>query len=263
MAGPLALVGGDELHPGNEPQDALLAEAAAAGPAYVIATAAARHRPELAAAHAHEWFARFGLDVVELPARTKTQARSSDTAALARDGTFFYLVGGDPGIVPDVLGGSLVWQAVVEAWLGGAALAGSSAGAMALGAWTLIRGRVPGDRERRYRDALGLVPNVAVLPHFATFGREWVASAWGGRPSDDVILARYRRACGRRVVGRALARDGRRRCHGHLGGRGTRVRFRRRHRRSAFTDPALIDGLPPYAGTEHAVPARFREHRAG
>lgn len=188
MAGPLALVGGDELHPGNEPQDALLAEAADAGPAYVLATAAARHRPEMAAAHAHEWFARFGLDVVELPVRTKTQARSADIAALARDGTFFYLVGGDPGIVPEVLGGSLVWRGVVEAWLGGAALAGSSAGAMALGAWTLIRGRVPGDRERRYRDALGLVPNVAVLPHFATFGREWVASAWGGRPSDDVIL---------------------------------------------------------------------------
>ena len=59
--------------------------------------------------------------MVELPVRTKTQARSADTAALARDGTFFYLVGGDPGIVPDVLGGSLVWQAVVEAWLGGAA----------------------------------------------------------------------------------------------------------------------------------------------
>src|SRR6185369_7522256 len=119
MAGPLALVGGDELHPGNEPQDALLAEAAAAGPAYVVATAAARHRPEMAAAHAHEWFARFGLDVIELPVRTKTQARSAGTAALARDGTFSYLVGGDPGIVPDVLGGSLVWQAVVEAWLVG------------------------------------------------------------------------------------------------------------------------------------------------
>ena len=42
MAGPLALVGGDELHPGNEPQDALLAEAATAGPAYVMATAVQR-----------------------------------------------------------------------------------------------------------------------------------------------------------------------------------------------------------------------------
>jgi cyanophycinase len=188
MVGPLALVGGDELHPGNEPQDALLAAAAGDGPAYAVATAAARHRPELAVAHAREWFARFGLDVVELPARNRTQARSSETAELAAQGRFFYLVGGDPGIVPDVLLDSPVWNGIVSAWRSGAALAGSSAGAMAMGRWTLIRGRYPGDRRRRYRDALGLVPGVAVLPHFATFGREWVASALEERPSDDVVL---------------------------------------------------------------------------
>lgn len=188
MIGPLALVGGDELHPGNEPQDALLAAAEGSGPAYVVATAAARHRPELAVAHAHEWFARFGLDVVELPARNRTQARSPENAELASQGRFFYLVGGDPGIVPDVLQGSAVWDGVVSAWRSGAALAGSSAGAMALGRWTLIRGRFPGDRRRQYRDALALVPGIAVLPHFATFGREWVASALEERPSDDVVL---------------------------------------------------------------------------
>ena len=188
MAGPLALVGGDELHPGNEPQDELLAAVAGAAPAYVVATAAARHRPELAASHAREWFARFGLDVVELPVRTRTQARSPETAALAAQGRFFYLVGGDPGIVPRVLRETPTWDAVVSAWRGGAALAGSSAGAMAMGRWTLIRGRFPGDRRREYRDALGVVPHVAVLPHFASFGREWVASALEGRPSDDVVL---------------------------------------------------------------------------
>jgi cyanophycinase len=188
MVGPLALVGGDELHPGNEPQDALLAAVAGDGPAYVVATAAARHRPEHAVAHAREWFTRFGLDVVELPIRSRTQARSRETAGLAARGRFFYLVGGDPGIVPDVLLDSSVWDAIVSAWRSGAALAGSSAGAMALGQWTLIRGRYPGDRRRRYRDALGLVPGIAVLPHFATFGREWVASALEERPSDDVVL---------------------------------------------------------------------------
>jgi cyanophycinase len=188
MSGPLALVGGDELHPGNEPQDALLAAAAGTGPAYVVATAAARHRPELAVAHAREWFARFDLDVVELPARNRTQARSPENATLASEGRFFYLVGGDPGIVPDVLRDSVVWPAIVSAWSSGAALAGSSAGAMALGQWTLIRGRFPGDRRRQYRDALGLVPGIAVLPHFATFGREWVESALTERPSDDVVL---------------------------------------------------------------------------
>jgi cyanophycinase len=188
MAGPLALVGGDELNPGNEAQDALLAAAAGGGPAYVVATAAARHRPELAVAHAREWFARFELDVVELPVRNRTQARSQETAEVAAQGRFFYLVGGDPGIVPDVLLDSPVWHAIVAAWRTGAALAGSSAGAMAMGQWTLIRGRYPGDRRRRYRDALGLVPGIAVLPHFATFGREWVTSALEGRPSDDVVL---------------------------------------------------------------------------
>ena len=188
MAGPLALVGGDELNPGNEAQDTLLAAAACGGPAYVVATAAARHRPELAVAHARTWFARFDLDVVELPVRNRTQARSRETAELAARGRFFYLVGGDPGIVPDVLHDSPVWQAIVAAWRSGAALAGSSAGAMALGQWTLIRGRYPGDRRRGYRDALGLVPGIAVLPHFATFGREWVTSVLEGRPSDEVVL---------------------------------------------------------------------------
>jgi cyanophycinase len=188
MAGPLALVGGDELNPGNEAQDELLAAAAGSGPAYVVATAAARHRPELAVAHAREWFSRFDLDVVELPVRNRTQARSHETAALAAQGRFFYLVGGDPGIVPDVLHDSPVWRAIVSAWRSGAALAGSSAGAMAMGQWTLIRGRYPGDRRRQYRDALGLVPGIAVVPHFATFGREWVTSALEARPSDDVAL---------------------------------------------------------------------------
>ena len=43
--GPLALVGGDELHPGNEPQDRILVEAAGSGPAFVLATAAGRQHP--------------------------------------------------------------------------------------------------------------------------------------------------------------------------------------------------------------------------
>jgi cyanophycinase len=188
MAGPLALVGGDELNPGNEPQDRLLARAAGGGPAYVVATAAARHRPELAVEHARRWFAGLGLDVEELPARTKTQARSAGVAAQAAEGRFFYLVGGDPGIVPSVLSGTPVWEAIVEAWRGGAALAGSSAGAMAMGRWTLVRGRFPGDRDRSARDALGLVPDIAVLPHFGSFGREWVPSAFAAVGTPEAIL---------------------------------------------------------------------------
>ncbi len=188
MTGPLALVGGDELNPGNEPQDRLLVAAAAGGPAYIVATAAVRHRPELAVEHARRWFASLGLDVEELRVRTKTQARSEEVRARAAAGRFFYLVGGDPGIVPTVLLGSSVWDAIVDAWRNGAALAGSSAGAMAMGRWTLVRARLPGDRERSYRDALDLVTDVVVLPHFGSFGGEWVPSALGAAPTSGAVL---------------------------------------------------------------------------
>jgi cyanophycinase len=187
VEGPLALVGGDELNPGNEPQDELLSAATGGGPAYVLATAAARHRPELAVRHAHAWFSRFGLDVKELPARTRTQTKDPEVVRMASEGRFFYLVGGDPGITVDLLSGSPLWDAIVAAWRGGSALGGSSAGAMAMGSWSLIKGRFKGDVERRFKDALGLVPDVAVAPHFETFGHRWVASALRER-SDAVLL---------------------------------------------------------------------------
>jgi cyanophycinase len=186
--GPLALVGGDELKPGNEPQDRVLAEAAGDGPAYVLATAATRHRPDVAVANARRWFAGLGLEVEELQATRRSHVAAADNVERARAGRLFYLVGGDPGVVPSLLSGSPLWLAVVEAWRGGAALAGSSAGAMALGEWTLVRGRLPGDDRRRYAPALGLVPGVAVLPHFDTFGHRWVASALAAAPRDHVVL---------------------------------------------------------------------------
>src|SRR3954449_11364102 len=187
-SGPLALVGGDELHPGNEEQDRVLVEAAGGGPAYVLATAAGRQRPDLAVRHAVSWFRNLGLAVEELPATKRSHATSRENAARARDGKFFYLVGGDPGLVPKTLSGTPVWDAIVDAWRDGAALAGSSAGAMAMGEWTLVRDRMPGDDRRRYLPALGLVPGVAVLPHFETFGHRWVDSARAAAPRDDVVL---------------------------------------------------------------------------
>jgi cyanophycinase len=186
--GPLALVGGDELNPGNEPQDEVLARAAGDGPAFVLATAAGRQRPEMAVANAIRWFANLGLAVEELPATRRSDAKDAANAARAREGRFFYLVGGDPGLVPKTLAGTPLWEAIVQAWRSGAALAGSSAGAMALGEWTLVRERMPGDDRRRYLPALGLVPRVAVLPHFETFGHRWVESAERAAPRSDVVL---------------------------------------------------------------------------
>ena len=146
-------------------------------PAYVVPTAAARQGPEEAVAHAVAWFGSLGLSVQPLPVLKPADAKSREIADAAREGGFFYLVGGDPGLVAQVLRESRVWEAITEAWLGGAALAGSSAGAMAMCEHTLIRATWPDRTNRRPSDALGLVPGTAVLPHFETFGHRWIESA--------------------------------------------------------------------------------------
>ena len=187
MPGLLALVGGDEFNPGNEAQDRLLAARAGPGPAYVVPTAAARQQPERAVAHATRWFAGLGLALEELRVLKRTDANSQELAEMARGGGFFYLVGGDPGLVPAVLRETRVWNAIVEAWLGGASLAGSSAGAMALCSHTLVRASWPNRFNRRPADALGLVPDTAVLPHFETFGHRWIESAQRELPGVTLL----------------------------------------------------------------------------
>jgi cyanophycinase len=179
-------VGGDELKKGNEEQDRMLVAGAKRGPAYLVPTAAARQGPEQAVEHAKAWFKPLGLELDELPVLKAADANSKELAALARAGGFFYLVGGDPGLVAQVLRRSRVWTAIFEAWLEGASLAGSSAGAMALCSHTLIRATWPNRFNRRPSDALGLVPDTAVLPHFDTFGHRWIESA--RRELPDVTL---------------------------------------------------------------------------
>ena len=183
----LALVGGDELNPGNEEQDRMLAAAARPGSAYVVPTAAARQHPELAVAHATSWFNQFGVDLEDLPVLKRADANSRSLAERARAGGFFYLVGGDPGLVAQVLQASRVWNAMFHAWLDGASLAGSSAGAMALCSHTLIRARWPNHSNRRPAEALGLVPDTALLPHFDTFGHRWVESAQRALPGVTLL----------------------------------------------------------------------------
>jgi cyanophycinase len=184
----LALVGGDEFKAGNEAHDRLLTAHRGQGPAFVIPTAAARQRPDLAVATAQQWFKGLGLDVVELPVLKRSDATAATNVELAERGGLFYLTGGDPGLVVDVLRDSPVWRAIVAAWRRGAALAGSSAGAMALGEWTLVRRAYPGHAARRYKPALDLVPRVAVAPHFDTFGQRWVDSALVDPPAEDVVV---------------------------------------------------------------------------
>ncbi len=236
MPGLLALVGGDEFNPGNEQQDALLAARAGAGPAFVVPTAAARQAPEKAVSHATRWFKQFGIALRELAVLKRTDANSKEVADLARGGGFFYLVGGDPGLVAQVLHGSRVWEAMFEAWRGGASLAGSSAGAMALCSHSLVRASWPNRFNRRPADALGAVPKTAVLPHFDTFGERWIESAQRELPGVTLLGIDERSA--------AVWDNGGWRAMGPGG-----VTVIKGDRRSRFESGAEVTGLPSPART--------------
>jgi cyanophycinase len=192
--------------PGNEGHDRAFADAAGAGPAYVIATAAVRQDPDRAVANARRWFAGLGLEIAELRLRGRREAADPATVGAARAARGFYLCGGDPGLVVQLLAGTPAWQAIVESWRDGAALAGSSAGAMALGEWSLIRAGMSHDR-RRFAPALGILPNVAVVPHLDEFGERWLPSLRPPRHGvtllglDTLTAAVWRPSVGWRAMG--------------------------------------------------------------
>ena len=230
MSGPLILVGGAEFGPGNEPHDRIWAAAAGRRPKYVLATAAVRQDPDRAIRTASRWFSSLGTEVEELRVRGRRDATDPGIVASAHGGGAFYLCGGDPGLVVELLRGTPAWEAIVEAWRRGAALAGSSAGAMAFGEWSLIRAGMSHDR-RRFAPALALLPGVAVVPHLDEFGERWLSSLQ--RPTDTAVLlgldtrtaALWRPRVGWRVSGPgrvAVIRGGQRREKRH-GGRPTGI----------------------------------------
>ena len=158
MSGAIALVGGDEFRPGCEGMDRALLEASgvASPTLLVLPTAAARENPGLAAANGVRHFAALGADASALMVTEPSHANDAGLVAPLESADVVYLTGGSPTHLLDVLSGSLLLERLLAAHGRGAVLAGSSAGAMALGEWMRFRG---------WRRALGVVPGVAVLPH--------------------------------------------------------------------------------------------------
>src|SRR5262249_51923724 len=77
------------------------------------------------------------------------------------------------GLLVRTLRASAVWAAMTRGWQGGAVLAGSSAGAMALCEWSLVMARWPRHEQRRAGPALGVVPRPVGVPRFQGGGRRW------------------------------------------------------------------------------------------
>ena len=192
--GPLALHGGGEFLPGDEPFiDELLSVARrdAGGRrvdggdgtlrVVVIPTAAARGRPDLAAGNGVAAFQRRAeatgtmVDVQVARIVDAMSAADPSCAALIASADLVHFPGGDPDLIPALLVGSAAGKALVDAHDRGAVIAGASAGAMALAEWSWTpKGGVAG---------LGLVRGLAVVPHYDDIRRlSWQVSLDGVAP---------------------------------------------------------------------------------
>jgi cyanophycinase len=165
--GPIALVGSGEYLPEMAGIEGALIEGRP--PRYVqLATAAVPDGPEVV----ERWHAlgsaqaeRLGVEAVILHVRDRADAEDPKLADLVGGAGLVYLSGGHPGYLAETLRATTVWSAIVTAWRAGSALAGCSAGAMAMASWVpSLRGPGPGGTE-----GLGLLPHLRVIPHFDAF----------------------------------------------------------------------------------------------
>jgi cyanophycinase-like exopeptidase len=163
MPGPVALVGSGEYLPVMLETERLLLDGRA--PRYVQIPTAAAPEGEQSLGRwiglGREQAERLGVEAVPVVARDRAEADDPSLAALVAGAGLVYLSGGNPPYLASSLRGTALWAAVYEAWQAGAALAGCSAGAMALSSW------VPDIRrpEAAADPGLGVV-DVRVIPHF-------------------------------------------------------------------------------------------------
>jgi cyanophycinase-like exopeptidase len=184
--GPVALVGSGEYLPAMQELEAALL--AGRPPRYVqLPTAAGPEGP----ASVSRWVAlgaqqaaRLGVEAVPVMALDRDSAEDRANAELVAGAGLIYLSGGSPAHLADSLRGTRVWAAIVEEWRAGAALAGCSAGAMALTSWVPDLRRLT----RTPRSGLGLVPGLRVIPHFDRM-RRWLPgmSRWAAAHLPDGV----------------------------------------------------------------------------
>jgi cyanophycinase len=113
-----------------------------------------------------EHFAALGAQVEPLLLLTRDDAHDPSIVAALRTADFYYFSGGDPQYLIETLCDTPAWEIIRAGHASGAALAGCSAGAMMLGGYTLAVRELISGQEPRWTLALGLLPNIAVMPHF-------------------------------------------------------------------------------------------------
>jgi cyanophycinase len=190
--GALLLAGSGEFRPAMVPVDRELLRFTPGSPPKVAILPTAAGQEVTVSSWIRDGIAQFtalGCEAYGVRAidRTGVEDLSHVSALAAAD--LVYLSGGSPGYLVDTLRNSAAWQAIVAGWLAGGALAGSSAGAMAMGEHTMVRGPGPGrGTPFTWAPGLGLLPGIGVIPHYDRFGPDRTMPRVQDAPDGLVVL---------------------------------------------------------------------------
>ena len=148
----------------------------------IIPAAAAPDNNHLRAGkNAVEWFQSLGAtNVTALPVIDRISADDPDHAGLLINSKLIYLLGGFPHYLGQSLADTLCWQAIQQAYLTGAVIAGSSAGAM------VLCDNYYDPVGMKVMKGLGMIGGICVLPHHNKFGQDWAPRLLQWLP--DMIL---------------------------------------------------------------------------
>lgn len=135
----------------------------------------ATHHPEQVGDEYREIFYRLGAaEVGVLDVATRLQAEDRMLARLVEDASGIFFTGGDQLRITSIIGGTLLYHKLHEAYRRGIVIAGTSAGASVMSSTMIVEG--PGEQQpkplsARLAPGFGLVSDVVIDQHFAQRGR--------------------------------------------------------------------------------------------
>jgi cyanophycinase len=165
--GPLALVGGSEFGSGCT-FDAELVESVDATEVLIVPAAAAFENRTAPLEAAVDHFRSLDVGTQVLDVYSRSDALDPSKFAAMAGARMIYLTDGSPMHLRSVLKSSPLWEGIVEAWRGGAALVGSGSGG------DVLCDHMVDSRGGAFTVGLGLVTALAMIPRYDNWSKDKV-----------------------------------------------------------------------------------------
>ena len=186
VKGTVAFVGAGEYLQGMLPVDKKLLERVSDSPRVIVLPTASAPDGESVterwASMGVEHFAKLAVTAEPIMLLNREDAENAEIASKLADANFIYFSGGKPRYLLETLQGTRSWQAILDVFAAGGIIAGCSAGAMVLGGEVFDFPQI-----WRTIPALGLVPGIAIIPHFDELPSLMLGTVTRGKRKSTIV----------------------------------------------------------------------------